>query len=60
MLFLYICQAPPHFQLTEKSDWNSEKVNLVVCDCLPPTQLKKKFTLKEKQLNKEMSKSNHH
>ena len=30
-----ICQAPPHIQLTKKSNnSNSEKVYLVVCDCL--------------------------
>ena len=35
LMFLYICQALPHFQFTEKvNNWNSEKVYLVVCGCL--------------------------
>ena len=35
LMFIYICQAPPHFQLMKKlNNWNSEKVYLVVCSCL--------------------------
>ena len=32
LMFLYICQALPHFQFTGKvNNWNWEKVYLVVC-----------------------------
>ena len=35
LMFIYICQAPPHLQFTKKiNNWNSEKFYLVVCDCL--------------------------
>ena len=34
-MFIYICQAPPHFQFTKKiNDCNSEKIYLVVCGYL--------------------------
>ena len=35
MSIIYICQAPPHFQLTKKlNNWNLENIYLVVCGCL--------------------------
>ena len=35
LMFLFICQAPPHFQFTGKlNNWNWEKVCLVVSGCL--------------------------
>ena len=34
-VFIYICQALPHFQFVKKlNNWNSEKVYLVVYGCL--------------------------
>ena len=34
-LSLYICQALPHFQFTDKlNNWDSERVYLVSCGCL--------------------------